>query len=392
MEDANDVQLVPQKLTGGTRILYLYNALKIVFITLLFCLLYEARSLAGQPAASRRRPPSRSSLRSVQSLALFLPLSLFLPLPLFLPRAPAAAAIAWAVPKARLALTNPRLLPDCRYFRGFIQNSFFFLGKKGKYEKIEFIIRTTDEFGTAYDRNVAFLTRNSEFYIHQLGLTLETFVSQYNCFENQIDPENYPEKELVTYLDSAGFIFWDLLGILSMILIIFLKLFQVIKLDMFTIHANSKEQLIGPSRKYLIPLAIVNHLELSFTYYCHYQIFSFFYYALTNPCIGVKKLGNTPMLFESTKIIFTGQSAHFVTHIFCTVILFFFVHTIQTIYFMVNPVSNCKIFFNPFHIIFRFFSYLFGVWVVCRIGAFLVLQPTFASDHYRIISAIFSYG
>ena len=47
---------------------------------------------------------------------------------------------------------------------------------------------------------------------------------------------------------------------------------------------------------------------------------------------------------------------------------------------------------NPLNIIFRIISYVFGAWVVCRIGGLLAFEPTYAHDNNQVIKNIFKEG
>jgi hypothetical protein len=71
-------------------------------------------------------------------------------------------------------------------------------------------------------------------------------------------------------LKSPGFFWWGLTGILTMIIILILKSFQICKIDFFSLINNFNDKTKRPHNKYLLILMIVNHLEFAFLYYVHY--------------------------------------------------------------------------------------------------------------------------
>lgn len=177
-----------------------------------------------------------------------------------------------------------------------------------------------------------------------------------------------------------------------LLFILLLKVFQTIKLDTYAVMTTLQSEQLGAKRKYLIPLSVLNHLEFCFMYYCHYQIFSFFYYSVMRPCFGITKYNGVPVVFEVTQLIFTGQNNVFLRHIFFTLILFFFIHTVGTIFFLLSPMANCRFFLNPVHIVFRLLSYVFGVWLICRIGVLKIQYPTYINDHNKMLKELFAEG
>lgn len=53
-----------------------------------------------------------------------------------------------------------------------------------------------------------------------------------------------------------------------------------------------------------------------------------------------------------------------------------------------DPVGYAKSFADVYHSTMRVFSYVFGCWVVIRIGAFLIYEPTISADGSSIISSL----
>lgn len=65
---------------------------------------------------------------------------------------------------------------------------------------------------------------------------------------------------------------------------------------------------------------------------------------------------------------------------------FGFLHYVFIIAFLKNPLKMSQILGYKRHLVVRLISYLFGCWVLCRIGLFLVFQPTYSFDEDEFIS------
>lgn len=162
------------------------------------------------------------------------------------------------------------------------------------------------------------------------------------------------------------------MGLITFLFILVLKSYQIVNMDIFTMVHNYREKKLQPHNRNLLKLVLLNHLEFAFFYHVHYQVFSFLYYVKLEPCLAIEKTNNVTMLFDSSYYMIFGESGQFLRYVFFTYILFFVIHCLGTIFYMVHPIQNSQVFYNPLHIVFRLISYIVGVWVVSRIGAFLV--------------------
>ncbi len=95
-----------------------------------------------------------------------------------------------------------------------------------------------------------------------------------------------------------------------MVLIIVLRCVHVVRVDALTLIRNSWEPTLNPYNRFLPHLSVFSSLELSFLYYFHFQIFSFFYYVNLDPCLGMKNIGTSSVLpiFDSTRYFFNGEN------------------------------------------------------------------------------------
>lgn len=207
-----------------------------------------------------------------------------------------------------------------------------------------------------------------------------------------IDPISHPDRELVDYIHSNNFFWWTFFSIIMMIAIVGVRCLQATKVDFITIMKNSNIRGLAPHNRYFLPLLILSHFEMAFVYHVHYQIFNFYYHAIRNPCLGMVTSDGKPIIFDTTIYLLTGETGKFIQYAFFTFGFFFILHFIGVIFFSLFPVRNAQIFTTPIHVILRFISFFLGVIIICRIGALLVISPTYAKDEYSIIGALYSGG
>jgi hypothetical protein len=109
-------------------------------------------------------------------------------------------------------------------------------------------------------------------------------------------------------------------------------------MDIFTMIHNFREKRLAPHNAHLLKLVILNHLEFAFFYHVHYQVFSFLYYVRLEPCLALEKTNGIQMLFDSTLYMVFGETGNFLRYVFFTYILFFVIHALGTIFYMVHPI------------------------------------------------------
>lgn len=186
---------------------------------------------------------------------------------------------------------------------------------------------------------------------------------------------------ILDVISSGSFRFWAFLSFISVFIIVAIRVVHISRYDWFTISQNANNGLLYPYNKHLKLSQIVSHLEFSFIYYSHYQFFHFFYYSLFTPCLGVETQSNgIPIISDSTKFLLGGNSSEFSSSIGCTLGIFGLIHLVFIIHYLLYPLNVSQYFGNKYYVSARFISYFVGCWLICRIGGFLIFQPTFSYD------------
>jgi len=57
---------------------------------------------------------------------------------------------------------------------------------------------------------------------------------------------------------------------------------------------------------------MLTHCEFAFLYHAHYWLFNFFYVCHSDPCLGIEKVKEISLLFDSTLKMFYGGSGDWI--------------------------------------------------------------------------------
>lgn len=162
------------------------------------------------------------------------------------------------------------------WFRESFGNSCIFLVKRGFYKAVSFTIQNSQQNTQSH---FSVITMDPTYYENN-DLALSSIATQDNCFENIFDPKNFPDRELIQYIHSLSFFWWNFFSILIMIFIIAIRCLHIASVDFFSLWRNFKDKTIMPHNRYLMHLMVLSSLEFAFLYHFHFQIFSFFYYVV----------------------------------------------------------------------------------------------------------------
>ncbi|EAR84109.2 kinase domain protein (macronuclear) [Tetrahymena thermophila SB210] len=274
------------------------------------------------------------------------------------------------------------------FYRNNMANSWSAIFVRGNMK----IIQMSYQNGSNQNQLASIITTNQQQLLNYDINYLQT-IQVYGCLDNLQFMSTTNQLQIIEVLRSTAFFFFAFLSFLSMIFILIIRIIHVWRLDLYTIYQNYQNGLLKPYNRYLFHCQIISYLEFSFIYYSHYQLFNFFYYCVLSPCLGVTVINNnTPILSDSSKYQLSGMLGDYFTKIVCTNALFGTIHILFIIYYIIFPLKNSELFMNYYHAIIRGSSYIFGCWIMCRIGGFLIFQPTYSYDNDSFIAATLGTG